>query len=409
MATSWLSQLPIIGIAAITLTLGFTLTPASAVDRSHVGLNGVIVARRASSGPIRPAKVIPGATLPMIGGTHYVYADDGLFPNNSIDEFKATVSGLSYLGTMPTGSGQTYLEYGQNDIAIHGNCLVHSDSGGSIQSYAINPSTGLLTQISTLAVAGHGIPGDTIISADGQDAYVAAYTTNFGPSSLIAIPLGTGCVFGMAVFNNSDGYEYSIALPDATHLMSLDYYGGYYGIYTITGGTILALKHANRSTLIAPTGAATAIIAGQTYTFNGQYTGGVPQAEADVYTAANGALTPAPGSPQTDGNSNAQNGANVYFAPAYTLVTQTNAFSNTVTAYSMAGGTFTYTNSAALDPTSTGPVSQTSISHYLSVLSWQSGTIDACQLATSGIGSCLLEATVTGAGTGSMPGGLGVR
>lgn len=410
-AISRLSRLPAIGMIAGALTLGFTLAPASATSSRHADAAGGVA--RASSSLPRAGAGIPGARLPLISGTHYVYADDGLSSNNTIDEYKATASGLTHLGTVPTGSFTHGLSFGQNDIAIHGACLVHSDSGGSIQSYSINSSTGLLTQLSAVAVAkSNGGPSDSTISADGSDVYIAAFGESGSGGSLITIPLSSGCALGAAVLYSvpTKNVLLSIALPDATHLLVVSSTNTN-DIYTITGGTTLSLEKSNPSSFNFPEGAATGTVAGQTFTFNGQAvpSGVVPQAEADRYTAATGTLTPAPGSPQTDGNPNAFNGPNVYFAQAYNLLTQSNTASNTVSAYSIAGGTFIYKNSAKLDRTSIHPVSQTLLANYLGVLSFTSGTIDACPVAASGFSSCVLEATLTGGGSGSEPGGLGVK
>lgn len=399
--------------ATLALTLSSGLTPASATgpNRSPDVLEG-----HAFSGSLRPAVVFAGADLPGLTGTHYVYADDGLSSNNTIDEFTVTGSKLTYLGTVPTGGSQFAQAGGYNDIAVHGACLVHSDSGGSIQSYSINVS-GALFQVSTLAVnRSSGFPGDTKISANGQDAYVTAYTTT-GGGSLISLPLSSTCVLGTPVFFTvpfSDTY-FSIALPDATHLLAVNNgaQNGFIGandIYTITGGVTLTLEKSNPSSIVLPDGAATGSVAGHMYTFNGQNAAGQPQAEADSYAPATGSLSSAPGSPQTDGNTNDFAGASVYFAPTFALLTQVFQGTNTVAAYSLAGGTFAYKDSVPLDPTSlSGAVSQASLSQYLGVLSGN-GRIDACQLATSGVSSCVLEATLTGAGApGAVPGGLGVK
>lgn len=339
MVTPPLWRVSMAGIIAGALILSLSFVPASATSRNHASPMSAVVVGHPSHGPLRPGAGVPGATLPLLAGTHYVYADDGLYTNNTIDEFSATASGLTHLGTVLTGSFATTLAYGQNDIAVHGNCLVHSDSGGSIQSYAIDSSTGLLTQVSTLAVnTGLGSPGDTKISRNGQDAYVASYNF-YGGGQLISIPLSSTCVFGTAAYfavPSSDLY-FSIVQVDATHLLAVNYYANANDIYTITGGTALTLERSNPSTISNPDGAATGTVSGQTYTFNGQAVYGPPQAEADTYSAATGMLAPAPGSPQTDGDASGNNGPNVYYAQAYNLLTQANSGFMSIAAYSIQG------------------------------------------------------------------------
>ncbi|MDQ2743373.1 MAG: hypothetical protein M3Z66_13920 [Chloroflexota bacterium] len=96
------------------------------------------------------------------------------------------------------------------------------------------------------------------------------------------------------------------------------------------------------------------------------------------------------------------------FTSGLNLVTQTEQFSNAVASYNITGGAFNFLTHAALDTTSRGPLSQASISHFLLVESYLTGTISACQLATTGARSCVLVATLTTNGSSRTPAGIGV-
>lgn len=406
-------RIPIAAALVAILTMGFSLMPVGAAGAGNA--NTIKVPAR--SGPAHAATVAHGVNLSGISGTRsasgyaaYVYADDGQFHANTIDEYGAKPTGLTSLGTVLTGGKAGFVALAQNDIAVtnnssHGACLIHTDRGGLVESFSINLSTGLLTIVSSVP-EGDGfflIPGDVKLSPNGNDAYVDVFSENNDPNLLVSFPIGPGCALGTPVtFTATSQSYYGISIPNAHQLFAIDSTGGSLDIYKIASdGLTLSPQTATPSQLADPVGATSGTVGATTFTFSATEQEGV---EAHTLNTTSGTLGAVPGSPQIQPVS----GQNVLFTRGFELVTQTQVFGGSVGAYSISGGALKFLNNATLDSTSQGPLAQTSISHFLLVENYISGTISACQLATSGVGGCVLVATLTTNGSGRNPAGIGV-
>ncbi|MDQ2744061.1 MAG: hypothetical protein M3Z66_17445, partial [Chloroflexota bacterium] len=225
--------IPGIAALAIIVTLGFSLAPATAAGSGN---------RWAAVASAHPAarRVHAGyglrASLPGISSAAYpafIYADTGL-QANSIDEFGAKPAGLTFLGNVATGGRFAGADYSQNDIgiaranSIHGPCLVHADSGGLVESFSINPVTGLLSLVSSLP-EGDGtnfLPGDVKLSQDDNVAFVAVSSV-FNGTKLVSLKIGTACALAAGSTFRTPGAQYfdSIALV-GNQLFTIDISAG---------------------------------------------------------------------------------------------------------------------------------------------------------------------------------------
>lgn len=404
------------------LTLPITLLLIALLGGSSWLGTGAAVA----GSPLPTAAGTPGARLPALTGTHYVYVDDGISSTaNSIDEFSATSQGLTYLGTV-----STYFEggwAGMDLIALapatssHGPCLLHSDfigaTSGAIESYSIDPATGLLTPVSIIPEGGvqGPFPGEVKVSPNGNDVYLSVRSIGAGEYGhegyLAAFPLQAGCVLGPQTTYSLTNYQryYSLALPDATHLFAPDARSIHDDVYTIIGGVYLILASHTHDQVNAPMGAAAGSIAGVTYTFNGAYqTTGAP-VQANTFDSHTGTLGPVPGSPQGVKNMATNGETNLYLTPSLGLLTEVEGLNNVVLSFQISGGRFSYRNTAPLESTARYPDSQTGLGRYLLVVDEGSGTLSACVLASTGVSGCQQVATLTGGGrkNRNFPSGVG--
>ncbi len=408
------SRIPLVAIVVAILTLGLNLMPVGAT-----GAGNATIRVGSGSGQAHVASGVRGVSFADIGGTHnatgcraYVYADDGQATANTIDEYCATTSGLTSIGTVLTGGTAVEVGFAQNDIAIAKNvsntaCLIHTDSSGLVESFLVNPTTGALTKVSSVPT-GDGVnffPGDVKFSPNGAEAYVDVFSLG-AASELVSFPVGTGCVLGTSVtFNATTQQYFSISIPNAHELFTVNTAGATLDVYKIAAdGLTLSLATSTPAQLASPDGNATGTVGPTTFTFSGQAVFGPAGTEAHTLSTTNGTLGSVPGSPQFDPSSS--NGANVYFALG--LVTVTEQFSNSIGSYSRSGAAYAFKNHTAMDPAAQGPLSQTSVSHYLLVINYVSGTVSDCQLSSAGVTSCVQAATLTTNGSGRVPAGIGV-
>ncbi|MDQ2744062.1 MAG: hypothetical protein M3Z66_17450 [Chloroflexota bacterium] len=408
------SRIPIVATIVAILTLSLNLMPADA----SVGGTGSagFGAGRSVNGPGDPGYGLR-ASLPGISSAAYpafVYAETGERAN-SIDEFGAKPTGLTFLGNVRTGGLSTgTLGFPQNDIGIaakngtHGACLVHADSGGQVESFAINSSSGSLTPVSSVP-EGDGVtffPGDVKIDRSNNIAWVSVFSDING-TELVSLQIGSTCALTAgSTFVTSGRQEfYSISLA-GNQLFAIDANSNTAYVYQIgADGLTLTQESVTPTQVSSPSGTAAGTSGAQAFTFNGRATNNAPQAEAHTLSSG-GVLGPVAGSPSTDFKG--QDGSNVYFTQSLGLLTQTEQQTVSIAAYSVTGGTLHLVNRVLLDASAIEPTSQTEIANFLLVLNYFSGTISACRLsATSGVSDCLHVATLTGV-PNVKPAGIGV-
>jgi|GEM_PF-493741 polyvinyl alcohol dehydrogenase (cytochrome) len=328
-------------------------------------------------------------------GTHFLYVDNGLSPNNKISGYQITSNGLVPTPGSPysTGGLQGVAAFGANQIAtstVNGPCVFHTDAtSGLVESFAVNSSTGALTEVSIITV-GDGstyFPGDIHVSADGKYLYLAAWGT---PSYLDVLTIGSGCSLtlasSLAVPNK---LYFSIALVSSSQLMAIDNQNGRIDIYSISGGTTLKLLSSNPSQLTSPDGAGAAIIGTRTYIFNGIGTSGTGGVEVHTINAQ-GALGSVPGSPQMDPSS--YDGAHVFFDRSHDQVIASEQYSNTLGIYGARGHAFAFLGQGALPAGRGIPTAMTELGSTLYVVTIF-GSVDACTVGSGSL-SCSLAATL---------------
>jgi hypothetical protein len=339
-------------------------------------------------------------------GPHFLYIDDGGVFQSSLSGYRLTATaglvptpGSPY----PTDGKEGFNPIGLNYIATsaaHGPCLFHTEQQitgtlGQVGSFRVDPTTGVLTEVSILALPGaHSPAGDVQVAADGREVYAAQWPSLAGHFYLDALTMGAGCTLTLATHFLAPGSVYSIALVGQDGLLAVDDDGARLDMYHITNGTELTLVSSTPSQVIGPLGAASGQVGGQAYIFNG-IGSAYHASEGEAHTVdGQGQLAPVPGSPAADHAG--QGGPWVWFDPLHQQVIQSEAFSGALVIFGAKGDTFTLLSHTAPVLEGTGPMAQLG-----SVLFVGNYAINACMLA-AGAATCYLALQLP------HPGGTGI-
>jgi hypothetical protein len=353
-------------------------------------------ASTATAAPARPAAFARlWSALPHTG-PHFLYVDNGHPVSNSLSGYQITPQGLVPTpgSPYPTGGQFNGGAAGTNQIATavaNGPCLFHTDQQlmvdeGQVESFRVNPTTGVLTAVSIVHLPGtYSQAGDIHVSADGRAVYVASWADVFlGVNYLHTLTVGAGCTLTLAQsLHLATAAYFSIALVGADGLLGVNTDGGTLDLYRITHGTQLTLVSSTPSQVSYPLGAAAGPVGATSYTFTGS--GSAYQASAvEAHTVnGQGRLGPVPGSPAVD--SSATQGADVLFDPLHQQVIESQQMSGTLGIFGISGGRLAFLSQVAVvDGTFPGPMVELG-----SVVFVANGTVDAC-LLKSGVARCML-------------------
>jgi hypothetical protein len=339
---------------------------------------------------------------------HFLYADEGTSPNNVAEYTINADCSLTLIGKVPTGSSSVIAAFGSNYIATskaNGPCVFHSDTSGQVESFTVS-TNGSLTLASSVTVA-DGVSyyaGDIRISADGKTLYEANIGTGFVGSQLNALSVGSGCKLTLtASATESSPLYFSIQAVAPGVIEAVDYYG-HLDFYKVSGSTFSLIK-SNNSSIVGPDGLSTVVVGSKAYSLAGQATFSPPQAELD--TTTNGTLTPFPGSPATDGNPTASNGAYVIIDKVHKQGIQSAVFSDSLELYGLVSGNFAWISSTSLPVSGNDTTATTILGTEIYVNNvFSGGPIVACVLGAHSISGCSPAANLPD--TGGVAEGVGV-
>ena len=294
-----------------------------------------------------------GATFSAdITGTHYVYVNNGSYPN-SVSGYKFDKGGLTPLPGSPyaTGGVGGGSGYGGNQIAISPDhkCVFASDDGsGTFNSFKIQ-SSGTLKLVTHATVEGANVQA-IAVSPLGGVVFVDMFVS-YSSTPLDSFIISSGCVLTEAQNANTNSAAGSLVVsPDGKTLFASSYIGGFINAYNIVGPYFNLIK-SNPANPTAPGGL---VIAGK-HLYSGNAGG---TSETGAYTfKTNGTITSLPGSPATD--TEGSNSAQVWFDHADEQLICSEQNSNTFGLFHVVNGSYSFLahmNSAGANPTAMAQV-----------------------------------------------------
>lgn len=338
-----------------------------------------------------PAHVV--GRLPSATSGTYIYAEDGTCPDG-IDVLKASGAGLTNIQNVQDGcSGGT--QFGARHLAVvkgANNCLILSNDGfagedqGTVDSFTIDPSTGMLSTSPVSSVFVGGWPQDLQVS--GSTVYESDSNPYASTPTIDELTVGSGCALTLDSQNPTGSEnDINIALSHGD-VVSADYNSGNLVAYAPQSNHTLSETVSDQGQLSGPDGVAAA--------GNFVFTGQVADPAYEQGNSFNGSsFTALTGSPATTGLCN---GAATAVSATNRLVLQANQCQGTISWYTV--GPFTAGGAASLQDTNSSPTEITLAGNIALVAGAYNGDVEACSLATSGVSNCRTVATLTGAGSG---------
>jgi hypothetical protein len=336
-------------------------------------------------------------------GSHFLYVDNGgSTPSNGISGYRIAPNGLIPTPGSPylTGGDHVRVVGGLNDIAIStlsGPCLFHTEDQlgldeGQIESFAIDRTTGALTEVAITKLPGaESDAGDVHVAADGRFIYVDSYADLGGKYYLDVLSVGRSCRLTLASSMLASGSYFTIALVGADGLLGVNTFGNTLDMYHIINGTQLRLVTSTPSQVFYPSGAASGQVGEQTYVFNG--INRPTTSEVETHTVnGQGTLGNVAGSPAFDGNG--IGGPYVLFDAIHQQVIESENSSKALGVFGVKNSTFALLGRAPV--TGGAPDAMAQLGSALFV---QNGTVDAC-LLRSGAATCMLVVSTLHLGQG---------
>lgn len=368
-------------VSAMVLLLAIPGVAESAVTAGTAG--------GASVGNDQQARVVGPLSLPIGGGTHYLYVEDGT-TSNGIDVFSVVDKKLTHIQSVSVGTAPSSLIQGAHYLAIAtaGDCLVlSSPDDGTVYSFVIN-GDGTLGQTPASSVYVSGEPGDlAIIGSTVVESNVPGLTS----PSLDTLSIGTGCTLTLERRTPTGDWNYNIATI-GSHVFSDNGRTGNLLRYKLGSGGKLTQVNSTPGQLVHPYGAA--IWRGKGFT--NFYTGtsdDTPMTQGDSVTK-NG-FTPLSGSPATNNDPKAESGAGVAVSAHNKLLVQLNWATGTISWYTLTQTSMSYGGDTYDAQRSPGPLSLTIFGNLLLAPDAANGTVEECALSSDiGVWGCQVIVTV---------------
>ncbi len=399
--------------------IGLTLLPLAVVFAAAATAHAAArpsVLRGGPAGGSRGAPLVVGHLPAAAGtGTRYLYAQYGTCPDG-IDVYRTSGASVSFIQhvllrsecSIETLAGEHHLAV----VTTPASCLVFTDgwpdNPGYVYSFKIDASTGMIGPSPISHVSVRAGPDDLAVS--GSTVYVSA-----SPSSTIdVLTVNSGC--GLKIDSvNSTGSEQdiNIAVVNPTTVVSTNT-----DSYTVPGDVVAYSLQANKTLvetasdpgqILDPDGVAVLNAGGHAFVFTGQNDEGPPQTQGFAFTESGG-FTPLPGSPQTStdpGSDNALDAAVAVSLPNR-LLTMGDQDSGQISWDTLSpGGGMAYGGDTSLAQDDT-PTELTLLGNVLLVAQADSGDVEACAVAPSGVSNCRTILTTTGADGYANSGSLAV-
>lgn len=340
-----------------------------------------VPAHRANSAAVRVLGNLPAS----VGHTAYIYADGNTCPNG-IDVFEVqggTVTNIQNLDvgcSNGTSFGVHYLLVGGG-----GNCLVFSDDGDAqVDSFTIDPTTGMLSSSPVSSVSVGGDPGDL--------AQIGAtiIESNTGLSTLDTLSLGSGCTLTLEQQNSTGAQSDETIATQGSYVLTADGNSGGMFVYKLSAGGVLTQTYTTPGQISSPNGIAT--LGSRVYT--GQVTGSPPQVQG--FAISRTGLSGLSGSPVTDGNPSSSDGPAVATWSGG-LVLQAETLSSGIAWY--APSPMSYGGDVTL-PAGAFPSQLVVVGNNVLTSMAIGGDLEACGVSAAGLSGCRTIATLSG-GSGS--------
>ena len=373
---------------SVLVVLALFASPVAAATGPDASGNGGAT----THGVSKTHSAIGASFLADVTGTHYVYVNNGSYPN-SVSGYKLASGGLTPLPGSPyatggTGSGSGY---GGNQIAISPNhkCVFASDDGsGTFNSFKIQ-FNGSLTLVTHATVEGSNVQA-IAVSPLGGVVFVNMFVS-YTSAPLDSFAIGSGCAITEAQSSNTGSAAGGLAMSkDGTILFASSYVGGFINAYSISGTSFTLLK-SNSANPTAPGGL---IVAGK-HLYSGNASS---NSETGAYTFdTGGTLTSLPGSPATD--SQGSNSAQVWFDHTDKQLICSEQNSSSFGLFHVSSGTYSFL--AHVNGTGSTPTAMAQVGHNLIVTNDGSGSISVYKVEP---GSMTYKTTISLPASGSPNG-----
>ncbi|HLH47673.1 MAG TPA: hypothetical protein VKV25_10960 [Acidimicrobiales bacterium] len=327
---------------------------------------------------------IVGTLAHPFSTTGYIYAEDGTYPTDGITVYKVSGHTLSQIQQVTTGEEDGTF-YGADHLALtnpgSGDCLIAVNSGdpdsdnGGIESFTVG-SNGMLTNVSTLTVAGYA---DEVV-ANSSTAYVSTSNSYTTTPALFSYSIGSGCAL-TASGSISTGSENDVTIGLAANgdVLSADYNSGNWVAYNASltseiSNSVSTGETVPQGVTVLSEGAHSNVYAGQVsdpaYIEGANFTG------TSFHNVS--------GSPV---DSNECNGAATAGSVNYRAVYEANQCSGTITWANVGPSSMSYGGAATLADTSNDPTQMTPVTGNL-LVAGAYGELADCALSSAGVGTC---------------------